>query len=922
MHKKEGNFDLAIDAFRQALGLIKRIGDEKGEVKCLIRLGLLCWNSGQLEESSEKYRLAMSLAKQLNLKKIQEECQSALEIYRLYREGRKLSSLGHLQNATTSFQKAIDLARKSGYKEHELKCIIQLSFIHWELNKLKSFFFLNKKALSIAQRLNHRKEEGSCLYNIGLYYWKLDNYSKAINFYKESLIIARTYKNKEDESACLNNMGIIYYKVGNYNKAQEYLISALTLDKLLLKDDIYISMNNIGEIFRKEGLVSGDKEDFLKALDYFYDCFELARKSGNRKAEVFVLNNIGTVHIDLENYHKALEYLQLGYKKAIEIRHLEAIGMILDNIGIAHFYQGDYEEATKSFQKAIELADRISNRRILWEAYFWLGRCREMRNNFSLAVICYKRAIDIIDHIRSQILLDVYKVGFAKDKLIVYEFLINLLYRLKIEDPSNSYDKEIFHIVERAKARAFLESLGESKVEIREKLNYELKKRENEISNRISLIIQELSKPNLSKKKRKELLSKLQQEEDEYLWLISKMREEIPEIDNLVANMPCRVEQVQQLLEGNTALIEYFLGGDQSVVFFITKNEFDVYPLPSRSEIEKSISAYLKILSNSPKGKFKGILAANRIYQELFFIAKNIPDNIENLIIVPDGLLYYLPFETLIPYIQNQFWKSDYLIEDYKISYAPSSSILFFLSKEKPKYESPKGLLAFGNPSYDLKVSSKGEKYKTYIEILSELYLNQGFDFSPLPYSKREILKISKYFSNDKKDVYLKKEAKEEIVKKLPLADYQIIHFACHGFLDEETPFRSALVLSLDEDSNEDGFLQVREIYNLRLKADLIVLSACQTGKGKLEKGEGILGLPRVFFYIGAKSVVITLWRINDESTSIFMNSFYYYLSLGNDKAQALRLAKLKMLNSKFCHPFYWAAFILNGDSNSTLNFK
>jgi CHAT domain-containing protein len=230
--------------------------------------------------------------------------------------------------------------------------------------------------------------------------------------------------------------------------------------------------------------------------------------------------------------------------------------------------------------------------------------------------------------------------------------------------------------------------------------------------------------------------------------------------------------------------------------------------------------------------------------------------------------------------------------------------------------------LAFGNPSYMLRGSSKEKKPKTGIQILREMYLDQGFDFSPLPNAEREILEISSYFAENKRDIYLKDEAREERFKEAPLKDYEIIHFACHGFLAEEFPFRSALVLSLDDDPQEDGFLQVRELYNLRLKADLVVLSACQTGKGKLERGEGILGLPRVFFYAGARSVMLTLWRINDESTAKFMSLFYRYLSEGNDKAQALRLTKLEMINSKFSHPFYWAVFILNGDSKSILNFK
>lgn len=914
------------------MDLARKIDNKEEEVKCLISLGLLCWNIGELEESSEKYKKALSIAKKFNLKNKLEHCRTVLEIYRLFKEGRRLRSLGENQKSIESFKKAVDLAREIGSKEHKVKCLRHLSITFWELKNFQDFFLLNKEALTIAQSLNHKREEGICLNHIGVFYERLDNYSKALNFYEESLSIAKAIKNKGNESACMNNVGIIYKTIGNYDKALKYFIKALTIEKQLGNDfDISLLLNNIGLTLRYKGFISGDKEHFDKALDYLYDCLKLTRKILDKETgildliqtEVHALNNIGFVLTDLKNYHEALKYLISGYEKAEEIQDLEGMGMLQNNMGIAYYNLGYYEEAMKSYMKATELANKISDRQVLWEAYFGLGQCYEKRHKFSRAVRSYQKAIDVIDHIRSQIFLDTYKTGFVRDKFQVYEFLINLLYRLNIEHLSSSHADEMFHVVERAKGRAFLESLAESKIDIRKSLSPGLKKRENELSSRISLIIQELSRPDLSKKRRKELLNKLEQEEDEYINLISRIRVEVPELANLVSASPCGVDQVQKNLDGKTALIEYFLGENESFMFFITRNEFGMYGLPSRSKIEKSIKAYLKILSGAPKGEFKGTLAARRIYRELLFPAEgNIPESVENLIIVPDGILYSLPFETLIPNNQDRSSKDDYLVANYKISYVPSSSALLFLSENKVKHESPKSLMAFGNPSYMLKDSSNGKKSKTHVEILRELYLDQGFDFSPLPYTEREILEISSYFPDDRKDIYLKDEAREEIFKEAPLQDYQIIHFACHGFLAEEFPFRSALVLALDDDPQEDGFLQVRELYNLRLKADLVVLSACQTGKGKLERGEGILGLPRIFFYAGAKSVILTLWRINDESTATFMNSLYCYLSKGNDKAQALRLAKLEMINSKFSHPFYWAAFVLNGDSNSKLNFR
>lgn len=921
IYRKAGDFNRAIDAFRLAWGFARKMGDKEEEANCLLSLGLLYWNIDMLKESIEKYEHALQLTQQHKLKIKLKECQIAIEIYRLYSVGKKYRSKGKYQRSINTFQRAIDLARETGNKEHEERCLRSLSVTCWELKDFKKYFSLNEKALKIAQHLNHKKNEGRCLYNIGLFYQQMDNYFKALDCYEEALMIAKSLKNKKSQSACLNNIGSIYLDMGDYNRSLNLLMRALAIDRQL-GIDVHIELNNIGEIFRKKGVSTGKREAFYKALNYLENSLELTKKKRDKETEVYILNNIGMVHLNLKKYNNALNYFKRGYKKAEELQGFYMKGMLLNNIGIVHFNQGRFEISKMFFQQAIDLAIEIKGSQILWEAYFGLGQCYEKGNEFSQAISCYKKAIDIIDHMRSHILLDTNKAGFVRNKLKVYEYLINLLYRLNKNNPSCDYEKEIFHVAERAKARAFLESIGESRIDIHNKLTPKLKKIEGEISKRITSIIIDLSRSDHPEEKRRELLIRLQKEEDEYYRLISRIRADIPEVASLVSPRPSRVERVQKILDKQTALIEYFLGDSQSVVFFVTKREYCLYKLPSRSELGKSLKAYLKILSIPPKGKFMGVFGAKRIYKELLFPLEKNSEHIENLIIIPDGILYYLPFETLIQYTPNLSSEKSFLIKKYKISYAPSSSALLYMSKNIPNYKNPKGLLAFGNPSYALKSSSNKKSYKTYVKTLGDLYLDQGFDLSPLPYSKKEISEISNYFTEEKRDVYIRDGAREEIFKSVPLRDYKIIHFACHGLLSEEFPFRSALVLSLDEDLQEDGFLQVREIYNHRLKANLIVLSACQTGKGKLEKGEGILGLPRVFFYIGARSVVSTLWKINDISTAKFMNHFYSFLSRGDDKAQALRQAKLEMINSKYNHPFYWAAFVLNGDSNSSIDFK
>ncbi len=181
-------------------------------------------------------------------------------------------------------------------------------------------------------------------------------------------------------------------------------------------------------------------------------------------------------------------------------------------------------------------------------------------------------------------------------------------------------------------------------------------------------------------------------------------------------------------------------------------------------------------------------------------------------------------------------------------------------------------------------------------------------------------MSISRLFSRARTRVITGSEATEEAVKGTSLSAYRIIHFATHGLLDEYVSSRSALVLTLDDDPAEDGFFQAREIYDLKLDADLVVLSACQTARGVIEKGEGLSGLARAFFCAGARSVLASLWDVNDRSTGPFMKEFYGYLVKGVSKEEALRQAKLKMLGSRYSHPYYWAPFILMGESSSSVS--
>lgn len=201
----------------------------------------------------------------------------------------------------------------------------------------------------------------------------------------------------------------------------------------------------------------------------------------------------------------------------------------------------------------------------------------------------------------------------------------------------------------------------------------------------------------------------------------------------------------------------------------------------------------------------------------------------------------------------------------------------------------------------------------------AEDYAERGFSFVRLPYTRDEVLAISNLFPLDQRHVYLGAEAREETVKSEKLDDFRFIHFATHSFLDEIRPGRSRILLSRAPQSLEDGILQMGEIMRLKMNADLVTLSACSTGLGKLVNGEGVLGLTRAFFYAGARNVAVLLWNVNDFATATLMVSFYRHLSRGVPESEALRQAKLSLLHSSqplWHHPYFWAAFVIEGEGH------
>ncbi|NOR21854.1 MAG: CHAT domain-containing protein [Candidatus Aminicenantes bacterium] len=912
--KLKGDYKESIEYFDKALSLAQKNNYKKGEIESLIKLGLLNWNIGQMKKSISILEKALSVTEKSQMNEKKDEVSEYIQIFEFYQAGKDYRSEEDYQKSVENFEKAIELARKIESQEHELKCLRELSITLYFLKDFDNFLSLNEGALEIAQRIKHEKEQGRCLFNIGFYYDIKESYSQALKHYEEALNIARIVQDYSDESQCLTNIGEIYIQVGNYEKALEYQKNVLKIDQEKLKKDAFVAkdLNNIGITYQKRyAFQSHDKDDLHNALANYEESLKIAKNIVDVKTEIEALTNMGMAYIDLENYPEALKYFKLALEKAELAKDLEEKANLYINIGIVNALQENYDLSLKYCQKAIDTASLTGKDNILWEAHFEIANAYMRQGNHEKSLENYKKSISFIEKIRSRIQLEELKASYlASDKRIeAYQNLVNLLCKLSDSEPEKLHDVEAFDYLERAKARAFLDRLEVSQVNISQGVDIELLSQGDGLMKEISGLNLKLFTPGLDEEKEKSIKKQIRIREEQIEALKRKIRLSSPAYADLKYPQIITLEQAQkQMLDSKTAFFEYCFGKENSYAFVITKRKFKIFPLPPAKKIQMQVAEYLKVINDKENHDF-------RLGYELFtmLVLPGLDEKIEKLVFIPDDILHYLPFETLLSQNDKRRW----LIEDYKIAYTPSISSLREIIKHerlsdiKPK----KDLLAFGDPFFgsDEEVASARDTSETSPPV-------GAFNISRLEYSGQEIERIASLFKKTKTDTFKRKEASEEKLKDLNLEDYKILHFATHCLIDDKKPYRSSIVFSIGNASAEDEILQMREAFNLKLRSDLVTLSACQTGLGQFIRGEGIEGLSRAFFYAGASAVLISLWAVHDQATSQFMERYYFHLRSSNSIMKALQKTKLEMINSDILsHPYYWAGFIITGNSDKII---
>ena len=639
---------------------------------------------------------------------------------------------------------------------------------------------------------------------------------------------------------------------------------------------------------------------------------------------------------------------------------------MLKNVGELHLEAGDSQAAMPLFSEALDLSRAINNRFHEALLLYDIARVDQIAGRLVEARSRIESAIDIIESSRTKVVSAELRAAFLASKQDLYEFEIDLLMQMYRQGQGAENLTKAFDVSEHRRARSLLDSLEESRANIQQGVSPELLGRERDLRANLNQKVERQIKL-LSGRHTPEQASALSREvaavADKYDQVLAEIRTSSPAYAALVLPSPLRLKEIQaQILDPDTLLLEYSLGKTRSYVWAVTPKEITGYQLPSRSEIEtQTRHVYELLTSRSRFVKFEKpdeqrariaradteyAEAAGRLSQVLLGpLAKRLKQ--KRLLIVSDGALQYLPFAALPSPAENvsTFEKNDAtarpLIVDHEITGLPSASILGILRREvAARKPAPKSLAVLADPVFShaderlsaLRTAKTYGEYRSAEVVLGaenlesefrrsvrDFNTENGLEIDRLPYTHQEADAILSLIPKTDKFAALDFDANRAVATSAELSKYRIVHFATHGLLNTTHPGLSGLILSLvdREGNDQSGFLPAHEVFNLKLPADLVVLSGCRTGLGKEIKGEGMLGLTRGFMYAGAARVAVSLWDVNDKSTAELMTQFYTGM-LGKRRlspSAALRQAQVEMCKSTRWHtPYYWAAFVLQGE--------
>ena len=912
---RQGDFDASLELRTRALALHDQLKDGPARAIDLLGTGQVYSRKGARREAVDAFTEALAIFSQAK--------DNAGTAAALSNIGVEYLKLGVHDMALDCHTSALELHRALADDFQEAKDLANIGLVYEGISDCTAAVDNFTQAFHIQQRVKDEAGAAQTLVNLGVCNKNLGRYGKAIQQFREALGKFQHVNDQSGTADCYTNLGVLFKNIGAWKKAEGYYAQALRIhEKLGDAANKAADLANLGVLYAGSG-------DYGLALDHLGKAREILARTEDRRQAAICVYNSAAVLVLMERLGEAsklldgaaAEFARLGYAPGTANCKL-ARGRIERRLGHA-------AAADACFSEALDLSRKAEAPDLVCLCANELAASMAGKGRTDDALELYREAIRQVERIRRNVgTFDLASV-FHERRSEVYRSAARTIAARAAEDPAAG--PVAYAYAEMGLARGFLDMLVESGVDVREGADPDLLRREKFLLSRMASINSTiaLEAGSAPPERIEALKGKLQDTETEYQKLQIDLKQKCPRYAGLYYPETLTAPQVQQALAPDTVLLEYMIDKEGSLLFALTADKIAVHALPPEETLRRQVEEFGRLLTARRSRTY--CAAARGLYKALVGPAAELVEGRSRIIVVPDGILHYLPFECLLTEDapRADFPRLPYLLRTAVVSYAPSASALLELSRRR-KADAGYGweLLICADPDY-----GAGED-EARLTLRESIYLKKHL--ARLPFSALEAKNVAALFRPDEVVTLCRADASEDKLKAMDLTAFRYVDFAAHALLDEEQPQFSSIVLA-QTGGEEDGFLQMQEILNMKLNARLVTLSACSTARGQLLKGEGVVGLSRAFFYAGTPSVVASLWSVNDASTAKLMTELFRALKTpGTTPAQALRQAKLALLDAapaspfavvpdkpapdsfdaagSYSHPFYWSAFVLMGE--------
>jgi len=948
----KGDMKPAIEAYQQALDLSKADGDTSGQAAALFGLAHTNHDTAQYARAAELAGRALDLDRALANPRGEADIRMVLGLGRL--------AQGDNIQARTNFEQMLDAARKAGDRLRESDAENDLGLLEFQLGNFTEGERHYSRALAIEREENDPVRVAQELNNLGVLYFSTGDLRLGLRYGEEALPIRKTLAQPGSYANTLYNVALDLSALGEYQQALDGFNAALPIFRRVshLPGEGYV-LQQQARIFMWLGENSKAEELLKQAL-------AIRRSISDRRGEILTLNILGDLHVrehrDPEALQEQREAFSISQAAGYQREETQTLADVAEVLLATAEPRAAFDAAAQALDIAGKIGDKLAQASALhlkgkaWARLDEIGPAREALNqalaiqretgaraseavtSLDLAKLDFAQgslpraaadiaqSLDVVESIRANFDSQQSRLEVAASHRSYYDLAIEIA--MQLHDPAKA-----FEISERARARGLLDLITEARLDLRQGIDPALLAREREIQELLDAKHDRLMRL-LGTNHSAAAEAAERQEVDRLLGRYQAVETEIrvksPQYAALTQPRPLSLAQVQAMLPpAGTSLLEFWLGEKRSYVWVVSKTDCRGFALPARAQVEalarrayQALNARNDIRPETLAQRTERLSAAQAEFARTAALLSSrllapIGRGLEApcLWIVADGALAYLPFAALpvpgsgIP-----------LVKDHQIAGLPSASVLAALRAEDAKRTAPdRSVAVFADPVFsvhDARVNGGTETAPD--ETVTRAAAESGVaDLPRLYFSRQEAEAIRQLAPAHETWTALDFDASREAAKKPDLDRYRIVHFATHGLLDSRNPELSGIVLSLVDRNGhpQDGFLRLHEIYNLKLNADLVVLSGCQTALGEEVRSEGLIGLTRGFMYAGAPQVLASLWTVRDRAIAELMRRFYAGLFRRHlAPAAALRSAQLAMMqDSRWSDPYYWAAFTLQG---------